>query len=75
MAAADFDSSKLDLLNNLANGMDYSPKGSIDLPIVDLVNFINKNENYVTTSSCSGMYFSQKPLIFTMILINDTDKN
>lgn len=28
--------------------------GNIDIPILDLVNFINRLPNYVTTSSCSG---------------------
>ncbi|GFU37703.1 tRNA wybutosine-synthesizing protein 3 homolog [Nephila pilipes] len=33
---------------------DLSRKGSIDEKIVELVNFINTQECYVTTSSCSG---------------------
>ena len=33
---------------------DNSRKGSIDAPILALVNTINENPNYVTTSSCSG---------------------
>ncbi|KAG8196166.1 hypothetical protein JTE90_007896 [Oedothorax gibbosus] len=33
---------------------DLSRKGSIDAKIVELVNFINKEDCYVTTSSCSG---------------------
>ncbi len=36
------------------SGIDYSKKGSIDKPIVDLVGFINGLENFFTTSSCSG---------------------
>ncbi|KAH9253606.1 hypothetical protein BASA81_008442 [Batrachochytrium salamandrivorans] len=34
--------------------LDKSPKGSVDLPIRDLVNLINLHRDYCTTSSCSG---------------------
>ncbi|GIY18597.1 tRNA wybutosine-synthesizing protein 3 homolog [Caerostris darwini] len=34
--------------------IDLSKKGSIDDKIIDLVNFINDQECFVTTSSCSG---------------------
>jgi len=34
--------------------LDKSKKGSIDKPIIPLINKINKNPNYYTTSSCSG---------------------
>ncbi|GAU18390.1 hypothetical protein TSUD_202790, partial [Trifolium subterraneum] len=33
---------------------DKSPKGSLDTPIIPLINTLNKNPNYFTTSSCSG---------------------
>ena len=33
---------------------DLSRKGSIDKEILSLVNFINDQESYCTTSSCSG---------------------
>lgn len=33
---------------------DLSRKGSIDEPIVDLITFINSQDSYFTTSSCSG---------------------
>lgn len=35
-------------------GVDLSRKGSIDEAIVELVNFINQQNDYFTTSSCSG---------------------
>ena len=35
-------------------GTDFSRKGSIDEAICSLVNYINMQENLVTTSSCSG---------------------
>eukprot|EP00924_Labyrinthula_sp_SR-Ha-C_P011095 snap_masked-scaffold_51-processed-gene-1.21-mRNA-1 protein AED:0.34 eAED:0.38 QI:0/-1/0/1/-1/1/1/0/1241 len=42
-------------LNNLqSNTNDKSPKGSVDIPIVPLVNTINSIPKYSTTSSCSG---------------------
>ena len=34
--------------------LDKSKKGSIDKGILKLVNTINKNSNYYTTSTCSG---------------------
>lgn len=36
------------------SGQDLSRKGSVDEPIVELVDFINSLDNYFTTSSCSG---------------------
>ncbi|XP_027919377.1 tRNA wybutosine-synthesizing protein 2/3/4 [Vigna unguiculata] len=33
---------------------DKSPKGSLDAPIVPLLNALNQNPSYFTTSSCSG---------------------
>ena len=50
-----FNESKRCLLQSLAEGIDFSPKGSIDRPVLELVNFINHYlPDYVTTSSCSG---------------------
>ena len=49
-----FDASKASILENLKTGVDFSFKGSIDAPVLELVNFINSHENYFTTSSCSG---------------------
>ena len=50
-----FDKEKSEELSRLYEGHDLSPKGSIDLPCLDLVNFINEELcDYVTTSSCSG---------------------
>jgi len=45
-----FQNNKLICLNKL----DRSKKGAIDKGILDLVNLINKNPHYYTTSSCSG---------------------
>ena len=49
-----FDVAKRSLLGKLAAGIDFSPKGSIDAPIVQLVDFVNDLPDFVTTSSCSG---------------------
>ena len=55
MAMHPFDAAKRDMLQSLQDGIDFSPKGSIDAPVVDLVNFINDHlGDFVTTSSCSG---------------------
>ncbi|XP_031505706.1 tRNA wybutosine-synthesizing protein 2/3/4 [Nymphaea colorata] len=35
-------------------GMDKSPKGSLDVPIIPLLDAINAHPSYFTTSSCSG---------------------
>ncbi|XP_078437024.1 met-10+ like family protein / kelch repeat-containing protein isoform X2 [Wolffia australiana] len=42
---------------------DKSPKGTLDLPIVPLLQFINGNPSFFTTSSCSGRIsiFSHAP--------------
>ena len=39
---------------NVLSREDKSRKGSWDVKIADLCNIINKNDNYCTTSSCSG---------------------
>jgi tRNA(Phe) wybutosine-synthesizing methylase Tyw3 len=49
-----FDASKASILHNINAGVDFSFKGSIDAPILELVNFLNGLNNYYTTSSCSG---------------------
>ena len=50
-----FDSEKRELLRKFRAGHDQSPKGTIDQPVLNLVNFINEQlADYVTTSSCSG---------------------
>ena len=36
------------------SAVDLSRKGSIDAPIEELIQFINSQRNYFTTSSCSG---------------------
>lgn len=46
-----FDIEKKRVLNEK---LDISRKGSIDEPIVDLIEYINCESNYYTTSSCSG---------------------
>ena len=55
---AAFTAKKNDILASLATPdaeyTDASPKGSIDVPIRDLIDRINALEGVVTTSSCSG---------------------
>ena len=46
----DFDKQKSSCLSQA----DISKKGSIDVGISDLVNYINSQNDYFTTSSCSG---------------------
>ncbi|XP_058753871.1 tRNA wybutosine-synthesizing protein 2/3/4 isoform X1 [Vicia villosa] len=45
-------SSTLASLNSTES--DKSPKGSLDTPIIPLINTLNQNPNFFTTSSCSG---------------------
>lgn len=54
MSSVAFDTQKETILSNLQAGIDFSPKGCIDAPIVDLVDCINSLPDYCTTSSCSG---------------------
>lgn len=49
-----FDVAKRKLLNDIDTGVDFSPKGSIDIRIRELVAFLNQTECFATTSSCSG---------------------
>ena len=48
----------------LQDKVDISKKGSVDAPIVHLVQYINDHDNYYTTSSCSGriLVFSEARL-------------
>ncbi len=39
---------------NILNKKDKSKKGSIDKPIVGIIDFLNSLKDYYTTSSCSG---------------------
>ncbi|XP_046998294.1 tRNA wybutosine-synthesizing protein 3 homolog isoform X1 [Schistocerca americana] len=43
-----------DKKKRILNSTDLSRKGSVDSDIVELVDFINSHNQYVTTSSCSG---------------------
>lgn len=40
--------------SQILDGVDLSRKGCIDDPIKGLVQFINEESDFVTTSSCSG---------------------
>jgi len=51
-ASGEFESFKKTTLDKINH--DKSSKGSIDEPILPLVNFINSLKDYFTTSSCSG---------------------
>lgn len=55
---------------------DKSPKGSLDIPIADLVNFINNQNDYVTTSSCSGrisIFVSEQKVYFKNYLFRKVE--
>ncbi|KAI4311988.1 hypothetical protein MLD38_036848 [Melastoma candidum] len=55
MADAGFDRRKASTLSSLGGaGNDKSPKGTIDAPIISLLEAINRHPDYFTTSSCSG---------------------
>lgn len=49
-----FDASKGQILRDLHDVVDKSPKGAVDEPIVDFLMWFNALPNYVSTSSCSG---------------------
>lgn len=53
-----FEAKKKQILSDLAlSDQDYtdlSPKGSVDVGILDLIHKINKFDGFVTTSSCAG---------------------
>ncbi|XP_022723296.1 tRNA wybutosine-synthesizing protein 2/3/4 [Durio zibethinus] len=51
----DFDKRKASTLASLSsNDIDKSPKGTLDTPIIPLLNALNSHPSYFTTSSCSG---------------------
>jgi tRNA wybutosine-synthesizing protein 3 len=50
MPSAEFVRQKSQILD----GIDLSRKGCIDEPIKDLLQLINEDSEFVTTSSCSG---------------------
>ena len=52
----DFDICKRNLLLKLSHELDKSKKGSVDEPIVSLVDYLNQTKDYCTTSSCSGRF-------------------
>lgn len=39
---------------NILSKKDKSKKGTIDKPIIEMINFLNSLDDYYTTSSCSG---------------------
>ena len=47
---------------------DASRKSSIDSRIVELVNAINKSDNYFTTSSCSGRFLAYAQVCCLLIV-------
>ncbi len=49
---------------------DASRKSSIDSRIVELVNAINKSDNYFTTSSCSGRFIAYAQVYFYSMIEN-----
>lgn len=53
-----FSQKKLFILSQLAQtsetNLDASPKGTVDVHLLDLIGLINAHEDMVTTSSCSG---------------------
>lgn len=52
---AGFEARKTEVLRELSSGeLDKSPKGSVDAPVVALVDLINTHPAFFTTSSCSG---------------------
>ena len=44
----------LDLATPVSDYFDKSPKGSVDVQILNLIDLINSHEGWVTTSSCAG---------------------
>ena len=53
-----FDEKKQRILSDLATPVsdysDKSPKGSVDVQILDLIDLVNSHDGWVTTSSCAG---------------------
>jgi len=56
ISSKDFDQQKRLCLEKLYT-IDKSRKGSIDKPILQLIEYINSLNNYYTTSSCSGRIY------------------
>ena len=55
VAGADFDARKRRVLAALGSGeVDRSPKGGVDAPLAELIDWINAQPDWCTTSSCSG---------------------
>ena len=52
----DFDVCKRNLILKLRKELDKSKKGSVDEPVVELVEYINQTADFCTTSSCSGRF-------------------
>jgi tRNA wybutosine-synthesizing protein 3 len=54
-SSSEFAQRKAHVCAELERGLkDKSPKGFLDAPILDLVQYINRVPQYYTTSSCSG---------------------
>eukprot|EP01138_Halocafeteria_seosinensis_P007657 gb/GECG01007825.1/.p1 GENE.gb/GECG01007825.1/~~gb/GECG01007825.1/.p1 ORF type:complete len:1688 (+),score=172.13 gb/GECG01007825.1/:1-5064(+) len=49
-----FDACKTQILRDLQNLVDKSPKGALDAPIKGFLEWLNTLPDYVSTSSCSG---------------------
>ncbi|KAI9293255.1 hypothetical protein K502DRAFT_325414 [Neoconidiobolus thromboides FSU 785] len=51
-----FNQKKSKILHDLSipDETDLSPKGSVDIPILPIMDVLNSHKDYVTTSSCSG---------------------
>lgn len=53
--ALSFDERKKRVLDALGDAaQDFSPKGGLDAPIEDFINWVNAQPDWCTTSSCSG---------------------
>ncbi|XVF40751.1 hypothetical protein PTKIN_Ptkin01aG0140400 [Pterospermum kingtungense] len=50
----EFDKRKASTLASVRSNTDKSPKGTLDAPIIPLLNALNNHPSYFTTSSCSG---------------------
>lgn len=72
----EFDKRKAAVLASLGSTeTDKSPKGTLDEPIIPLLNVINKNPAYFTTSSCSGrISILSQPKPLPTVLASNTKK-
>jgi tRNA wybutosine-synthesizing protein 3 len=75
-----FHSRKQQILSSLnssdASKIDKSPKGSVDEAIIPLIELLNRHDDYVTTSSCSGrvsVYCAGKGI--KKFSLNNSNKN